>query len=912
MKRLLVLTLLLLGFTLFACDNDKPADPCANGHDFGAWTQVTAATCDSQGEEQRVCSRDASHKETRTIPALDHDFGAWTQTKAPTCTEKGLEERVCSRDASHKETREIEMINHNYVDGECTMCHQPDPDYVPPLERLDGFDTNLINPSAERAFRDGIDVMIEDFSTNGSQKYNSFLRVLADNQANPAPTSGDAAIYKIASGVYQFENYAAIGFRMRVVEGTIDLSNLVLALRGDDNYQLYEISLADALDIDGSALPRLTGEFQDFIICPNLSIEDDTTEYLLKDGTPSGVKVLDKYLGFHLYVKGDCSAILDIEEVFLYQTEKQMLDTFDRYDVGQADASVCWWRGSTGFIVKAGTNEGFVISQAELAGKANLVLNVLGDASQVTINGKAWSELKDNENKALAMPVNGAWHSLVINLANSGLEGDLTIVNSGLNVSQIFASDLETKPVVTEYPLISKYINIIDNFNRTQSGFDGDYDKASTNEQTLAAGLNYILSYNNGNMVNIKDGFVEFDATNLGENDYINFKEGKNNYQGEPYLVLLLKAVDGANFNNFRFNVGNGVVYYNNMFSAYGLHLPQAGAENYPYTDEEGYMWVIIDLEESNMEPNPNDGFVDFYYSGNGKLLIGAYFFAFEEGYVPEEEIKYEVVSQFDEPKAIADLSGYTYAGWINGGLQPKYLELTFTSESEVTMNSLRIEGANGAKWMKDGDLQDLEGNALEASYTINGELKLYVLVEGTSIAGNDIHIHMGANGETGGLTLMVKAYKEAEEAEEIKYEVVSQFDEPKVIADLSGYTYAGWINGGLQPKYLELTFTSESEVTMNSLRIEGANGAKWMKDGDLQDLEGNVLEASYTINGELKLYVLVEGTSIAGNDIHIHMGANGETGGLTLMVKAYKEIASEAQDNSPYKALMDEISTLL
>ena len=49
-----------------------------------------------------------------------HEYGAWVQTKAPTCSEKGAEERVCSHNSEHKETRDVDIDPAAHAWGEPT------------------------------------------------------------------------------------------------------------------------------------------------------------------------------------------------------------------------------------------------------------------------------------------------------------------------------------------------------------------------------------------------------------------------------------------------------------------------------------------------------------------------------------------------------------------------------------------------------------------------------------------------------------------------------------------------------------------------------------------------------------------------------------------------------------------------
>ena len=86
----------------------------------------TPPTCTKDGEKFGECSR-CGMKTTKKIPALGHEWGAWTVTTPATCTNEGVETRICNRDSSHVETRTIPTTGHNWVDNgngthTCTNC----------------------------------------------------------------------------------------------------------------------------------------------------------------------------------------------------------------------------------------------------------------------------------------------------------------------------------------------------------------------------------------------------------------------------------------------------------------------------------------------------------------------------------------------------------------------------------------------------------------------------------------------------------------------------------------------------------------------------------------------------------------------------------------------------------------------
>ena len=182
---------------------------CKIEHSFGAWEVITAATCDEDGEEKRVCSL-CGKVETRVIPELGHkynttvtkptctddgftvyvckvcghtykgdlvnsyghSFGEWETINSATCTEKGLQKRTCGR-CNISETRVTDPLGHNWRSWEtvspatctddglrkhvCARCkteetqtiaafgHTCSETVTPPTCTADGFTTHICN-----------------------------------------------------------------------------------------------------------------------------------------------------------------------------------------------------------------------------------------------------------------------------------------------------------------------------------------------------------------------------------------------------------------------------------------------------------------------------------------------------------------------------------------------------------------------------------------------------------------------------------------------------------------------------------------------------------------------------------------------------------------------------------------------
>ena len=98
-------------------------------HAYGEWTETVESTCTEKGTEERVCTHDNSHKETREIEALGHVSGdkVIENNVEPTCTEKGSYDEViyctrCNEELSRVK-KEVAALEHDY--GEWFVKTEP-------------------------------------------------------------------------------------------------------------------------------------------------------------------------------------------------------------------------------------------------------------------------------------------------------------------------------------------------------------------------------------------------------------------------------------------------------------------------------------------------------------------------------------------------------------------------------------------------------------------------------------------------------------------------------------------------------------------------------------------------------------------------------------------------------------------
>jgi len=115
---LIIIILLMMfstGFILAACSNEDVRE-------WSVWVETTAPTCTTTGDETRICLRNSSYIETRSIPALGHDFSIWTQTAAPTCIAAGTDTRICNRCSTTETRTGAPAIGHDYGQWHTTLA----------------------------------------------------------------------------------------------------------------------------------------------------------------------------------------------------------------------------------------------------------------------------------------------------------------------------------------------------------------------------------------------------------------------------------------------------------------------------------------------------------------------------------------------------------------------------------------------------------------------------------------------------------------------------------------------------------------------------------------------------------------------------------------------------------------------
>ena len=113
-----------------------------------------------------------------------HSFGTGTITTPPTCTEPGVRTFTCS--CGETKTEPEPALGHNFVNGICTRCHEPDPDYIP---------LSVVTLPAEVSALDGEEAVVTVQAAGNGLTYVWYVK--APSEAEFTLTDTTTAEYRI-------------------------------------------------------------------------------------------------------------------------------------------------------------------------------------------------------------------------------------------------------------------------------------------------------------------------------------------------------------------------------------------------------------------------------------------------------------------------------------------------------------------------------------------------------------------------------------------------------------------------------------------------------------------------------------------------------------------------------------------
>lgn len=711
----------------------------------------------------------------------------------------------------------------------------------------------------------------------------------------------NSQIYKQGSGTLgAFADVASITLRLRAPKGDVELADLNFALRGIDAEEKVFVKSFTALkDIDGEALPELTTEWQDYQISLAMSYED-TDVY---PGTEDTVRQ-SALLAFHVFANVGKTGTLDIASVSCDKTGNIVLNDFIGGENVESTAKIAdsgtWWAGSsTGYIVKRNvkmTGGSVSIVKDTAVGKFSYaVIEATGDVEHLkvatTTDGTTWSTPAAYDGYSVTLTGEEKGFKLVYD----GTDAD------GVTINRIYLTNVIVPESAVAIPVIdAATAKLLENFDVAQKGFTGVWEDMSTAPELAIAGLEYRLSYSNGDKVEIKDGSLVFDATALASDGYINFKFKSKTAAKGDYVVFKVKAEDGANLDSFRFALGNaddvmGDVIWTNQMKA-GVDYPVAllGNDN-PYKSGDWY-YVVANLDESGFKLF-GDGYsiMDIYYSGAGKLYVDEVFFCNAlDVIVPnvEKDLAY--------PDAHIDVNasvGYAPGGYmyvLNEGYGTT-LEFDITAkEDDFDISNYRIQfegvGTYWASQNSEGTLLTADGKKLnELTYVKDTATHVVIDLAASGIEGPFMHLHSHVS-DMGGFTLTnVKLHtstpaRYAKDLDEASKHIVKEDDGEtnktvNLIGNTSGATQYGGYVGSLTGKtgLFQMDITVSEDANISKLRLEFLSGKTlWASQNDqgvLYTSDGKMLSEVEFEPGVAKTVVIDLAKSEATlSDFHIHV----------------------------------------
>lgn len=781
--------------------------------------------------------------------------------------------------------------------------------YVPTLPQMLGEETfklfdDFVRPVIERT---GV-------TFSGNVTLSDRISHLSVNYSSTTGINSEAAIYKAALGENTTGSYSNLVFVMKGSNGA-SINHLNLAFRYDDTHNLIVIPFTQLLDSDLQAMPELTNTYETYIISIPDTLDGKTFTGI---GAATDVPAGGSMVGFHLYADGVNSGTVEIEEVYYTssaittgynsQTDK-LIDNFQRTNVNTVPAGI-YWCGSVGEIVgkwlimdatsgtaiyediaqTAETYENILITlRGSLAASDIYVTPMFMIADTPTPGTKVLlSTLLDEEGVAIGT-FGTTFSTVVINLANNIWGSNLIGLNFELSSGIVMIDYIEFKTFAQgeiTYPTIDvPSLLVWDDFERDSVGATVVYDAA--NPVALANDLYYIISYSDSvtkNQLAMDNGAIVFDCTTT--TDYINFVESSHflNDEAFKYMVFKMKVTDGGSYDHFRLQTKtSGVVWANTFLAAPGLSSFET-----PYVTNDGWEYIVVDLELSNIGT-----FIDeltLYYSDAGKLVIDSIFFANDQFTRLDIENR-NVVDTVAGTQIFTAGDDYAYNHLSLANNNPDNMRYLVLLLKGTGMNNFRIQTYDGdvsgeVKYINQMigiDAHEyLPEEILSDSYRY---LAIDLLASGMQLNPDGIHLHLN------NASVYIAEIFFADEVMDMYNPTELKTYEPSTPQVIDGsatgyvYTYIGF-GGEAQADYLVM----QVKGNLDSVRFATINGDESVVSGVvyLHDMIGvNGLKVAYEVNSdEYQTIVIDLAASGLGKNVaamHFHYGDDSATDIMTI-----------------------------
>lgn len=799
----------------------------------------------------------------------------------------------------------------------------------------------------ERVYTAKYDEMFEDFdradlsntvTANGSVQLGEKPYLHVVYTAGKSTTAGDA-IYKQGSSSLQYVSQGgSITITMRAPQGGVSLGDLIFAVRSpsyDKDEQVVSKSFTELYDKDLEEMPALTAEWQTYQISFSNTYESDD-----KYDGGNGTAVSDNDLaGIHIYAAAEAAGTIDIASI-TYETggEEKYLNDFLGGETVDSTAKI-----SDSGVYWAGSSEGYIVKREPVLSKGGQ-LDVVRDTGTKGYEYAYIVASGDTEHLSIATTTDGTQWSTASAYATvfaiqDGVKGFRFVYDgdSSVALQQIFLTNFEEDVVASAIPVIdAENTQKLEDFNVSQTGFNADYSEMSTTPQMAIAGLEYRLSYSNADKVSVSDGALVFDATNLGSDDYINFKFASKTYVKGDYIVLKVKAEDGATLDGFRFKTVCGEAlsqdFWNHQFMA-GYGLPYAGLDkSNPYVTEDGWYYLVINLEATGYDII-DEGYngLDLYYSGSGVLKIDEIFFANEAEPYTQTVVVSDAAIDF-----VATDAGYQYAGYVGSitGNSGNVLAVTVEIAEGTDMTGIRFEFDNGTFFASKNDAGTMyltDGSEFGDTEFVAGEPKtVYIDLAASGIVASDFHVHTNGTG-TGNFKLtditllQVTALSEAKVFDEEKTFTMTEESGEQTVIDFKatgeGYQYGGYMNlpnKDGQYDVLALTITVAEGTDLSGVRL-GFNDTsitKWFSEnaeGILYTTDGKMIsELEFTPGVAKTIYIDLAASGLETfENAHVHTNgtATGNFKIENIQLLAYKNFYAEAVNALPVYETPDAVA---